>query len=416
LAKNPIPVPRPRPSTASNPNGGNADIFQLKDYKHAAYTFLGEDGYAMVPKFGFLFHVRFVFNQPAQSQNGDRSKTISVLCKSADLPKFNIEFEELNKYNKKEVVPKKLKYESVTLTFHDDMKNVIRDMWLAYNTYYFADAGVTPEAWALDDTYLENRPFNRYGLDNNQTVKLIKSVDIYSMGNHKYTKYSLINPLITSFDFDNYNYSEGAKTMETQIRLDYETVLYYEGNTEEIPGFGKDSNYYDKEKSRLRPMQASTSSEVIEQIEKAIVKTSSQPSIQPYQNEIKTLPVRISPDQINAVKAVAANSVQNLRRFSFPTAKEINNVSSLVDLTGAKRFANQGRIATAGFVISNGVQVSTAAPSSNGFNNMMMEETSKLIVNAIVPAGLSPSEQQKFLQAYPPLPTTDNRTRLPPYV
>lgn len=416
MAKNPIPVPRPRPSTASNPNGGNADIFQLKDYKHAAYTFLGEDGYAMVPKFGFLFHVRFVFNQPAQSQNGDRSKTISVLCKSADLPKFNIEFEELNKYNKKEVVPKKLKYESVTLTFHDDMKNVIRDMWLAYNTYYFADAGVTPEAWALDDTYLENRPFNRYGLDNNQTVKLIKSVDIYSMGNHKYTKYSLINPLITSFDFDNYNYSEGAKTMETQIRLDYETVLYYEGNTEEIPGFGKDSNYYDKEKSRLRPMQASTSSEVIEQIEKAIVKTSSQPSIQPYQNEIKTLPVRISPDQINAVKAVAANSVQNLRRFSFPTAKEINNVSSLVDLTGAKRFANQGRIATAGFVISNGVQVSTAAPSSNGFNNMMMEETSKLIVNAIVPAGLSPSEQQKFLQAYPPLPTTDNRTRLPPYV
>lgn len=416
MAKNPIPVPRPRPSTASNPNGGNADIFQLKDYQHAAYTFLGEDGYAMAPKFGFLFHVRFVFNQPAQSQNGDRSKTISVLCKSADLPKFNIEFEELNKYNKKEVVPKKLKYESVTLTFHDDMKNVIRDMWLAYNTYYFADAGVTPEAWALDDTYLENRPFNRYGLDNNQTVKLIKSVDIYSMGNHKYTKYSLINPLITSFDFDNYNYSEGAKTMETQIRLDYETVLYYEGNTEEIPGFGKDSNYYDKEKSRLRPMQASTSSEVIEQIEKAIVKTSSQPSIQPYQNEIKTLPVRISPDQINAVKAVAANSVQNLRRFSFPTAKEINNVSSLVDLTGAKRFANQGRIATAGFVISNGVKVSTAAPSSSGFNNTMMEETSKLIVNAVIPAGLSPSEQQKFLQSYPPLPTTDSRTRLPPYV
>ncbi len=416
MAKNPIPVPRPRPSTASNPNGGNADIFQLKDYKHASYTFLGEDGYAMVPKFGFLFHVRFVFNQPAQSQNGDRSKTISVLCKSADLPKFNIEFEELNKYNKKEVVPKKLRYESVTLTFHDDMKNVIRDMWLAYNTYYFADAGVTPEAWALDDTYLENRPFNRYGLDNNQTVKLIKSVDIYSMGNHKYTKYSLINPLITSFDFDNYNYSEGAKTMETQIRLDYETVLYYEGNTEEIPGFGRDSNYYDKEKSRLGVMQTTTSSEVIEQIEKAIVKTSSQSSIQPYQNEIKTLPVRINPEQLNAVKAVAANSIQNLRRFSFPTAKEINNVSSLVDLTGAKRFANQGRIATAGFVISNGVKVSTAAPSSSGFNNTMMEETSKLIVNAIVPTGLSPSEQQKFLQSYPPLPTTDSRTRLPPYV
>ena len=416
MAKNPIPIPKPRPSNLRNPNGGNTDVFRLRDYTHAAKTFLAEPGYVMAPKHGFLFHVRFVFNPPGQSQNGDRSKTISVLCKSADLPKFNIEFEELNKYNKKEVIPKKIKYESVTLTFHDDVKNTIRDMWLAYSTYYIADSGITPEAWAQDDTYLEDRQFNRYGLDNNQTVKLIKSVDIYSMGNHRYTKYSLINPLITSFDFDRHEYGDGAKVMEKQIRLDYETVLYYEGSTEEIPGFGQDSPYYDNKFSTLGEFKASPSEEVIDKIEKAITKASPQKVIQPYQNTIKTLPVRISPEQVNAIRAVASNSLQNLRRFSFPTANEIKNLSSLVDLTGRNRFANQGRIATVGVVTSNGNQINSQAPSSSGLQTTVASDLSNLVVNAIIPQGLKPLETQKFLQAYPPLPTTDSRTRSPPYV
>lgn len=398
--------------------GNNVQQFYLKDYQHAAKTFTAEPGYVMAPKFGFLFFVRIVFNAPGQSQNGEKSKTISVLCKSADLPKFNIEFESLNKYNKKEVLPKKLGYEPVMLTFHDDVKNTIRDLWLAYNTYYFADASITPEAWAQDDTYLENRPFNRYGLDNNQTVKFIKSVDIYSMGNHKYTKYSLINPLIVSFDFDKYDYSDGAKTMETQVRLEYETVLYYEGSTESIPGFGKDSPYYDNQFSTLGNKGATpaVAQQIVNDIETVIAKSQPQPKIQPYINEIKTLPVKISPDQINAIRTVASNSLQTNRKFSFPTANEIKNVSSLVDLTGRNKFATQGRIPSVGVVISNGGQINSSPPSTSGLQNTSANDISGLIVNANIPTGLTAVEKEKFLQSYPPLPTTDRRTRLPPYV
>jgi hypothetical protein len=228
----------------------------------------------------------------------------------------------------------------------------------------------------------------------------------------------LINPLITSFDFDRYDYSEGSKTMEVQLKLDYETVLYYQGSTEEIPGFGKKDGdpYYDKKFSTLGPAAANPAGTVIQQIETAIAKAAPQKVVQPYQNEIKTLPVRISPDQVAAVRAVAANSVQNLRRFSFPTATEIKNVSSLVDLTGRNKFASQGRIATVGVVTSNGAQINSQAPSSNGFQTTVAQDISSLVVNAIVPAGLTDSEKQKFIQSYPPLPTTDRRTRLPPYV
>jgi len=171
--------------------------------------------------------------------------------------------------------------------------------------------------------------------------------------------------------------------METQIKLDYETVLYYEGSTEEIPGFGDDSPYYDNKFSTLGEFQTSPSEQAIDKVEKAIAKASQQKKTQPYQNTIKTLPVRISPDQVNAIRAVASNSLQNFRRFSFPTANEIKNVSSLVDLTGRNRFASQGRIPTVGLVTSNGNQINAQSPSSNGLQTSASGNLSNLIVNVI---------------------------------
>lgn len=373
----------------------------------------------MAPKNGFLFHVRFNFNSPGdQILGGNTSKTISVLCKSADLPKFNIEFDTLNKYNKKEVIPKKIQYEPVSLSFHDDAKNIMRDLWIVYNQYYFADSKITPEAWATDDTYQNKMLFNRYGLDQGTEVKnkkFLNSVDIYSMGNHRYTKYSLINPLISSFDFDKHDYSDGAKVMETQMRLEYETVLYYEGSTESIPGFGKDSPYYDNQRSSLGASRA-TPAQAVDAIEEAIVKQAAPKMTQPYNTQVTRAPVQISPALLNTVRAVAANSRNTLRNYSFPTAYAIKNNSALVDLTGKSRLNQMGAIPAAGFVTSNGSRISGRAPSSYGMQNMAATIISNLIINAIIPDGISQAERQAFLQAYPPLPSTDIRTRSAPYV
>lgn len=393
--------------------------FRLRDYTHASKTFLSEPGYIMAPKHGFLFHVRFNFNAPGdQILGGNQSKTISVLCKSADLPKFNIDFDTLNKYNKKEIIPKKLQYEPVSLTFHDDVKNTIRDMWIVYNQYYFADSKITPEAWATDDTYANKLMFNRYGLDQGSDVKnkkFLNSVDIYSMGNHRYTKYSLINPLISSFDFDKHDYSDGAKVMETQMRIEYETVLYYEGSTESIPGFGKDSPYYDNQFSRLGATRVAPA-QAIAAVEEAIVKQAAPKMTQPYNTQVTRTPVQISPALLNTVKAVASNSKNTLRNYSFPTAYAVKNNSALVDLTGRSRLNRQGAIPAAGFVTSNGSRISGRAPSSYGMQNTATAVLSNLIINAIIPGGLTPVEQRAFLQAYPPLPSSDIRTRSAPYV
>jgi hypothetical protein len=61
----------------------------------------------------------------------------------------------------------------------------------------------------------------------------------------------LINPLITSWGGDQYNYSEGAGTMQNSMTIAYETVKYYSGalsrsqsgGDPNVQGFATDAHY-----------------------------------------------------------------------------------------------------------------------------------------------------------------------------
>ena len=72
---------------------------------------------------------------------------------------------------------------------------------------------------------------------------------MYGFNQHKFVLYTLINPIITRFSHDTYDYSVGNGTMTNTMSIDYETVKYAEGaldgkapsNT--VPGFGMDANY-----------------------------------------------------------------------------------------------------------------------------------------------------------------------------
>jgi hypothetical protein len=49
------------------------------------------------------------------------------------------------------------------------------------------------------------------------------------MDQHKTAEYVLINPVISNFSHDQYNYSEGAGVMQNSMTIAYETVKYYSG-------------------------------------------------------------------------------------------------------------------------------------------------------------------------------------------
>ena len=243
----------------------------LKDYAHAAKTFL-TNGYELAPRNKFLFHTYFNINtdQVPVLQNAfpslDMIRT-GLMVKTIQLPKFNLDTETLNQYNRKRVIQKKINYGPLSMTFHDDSGSIVRNMWYNYYAYYFKDPSQTylaPRAtngsagqsqsaagfaYNTRDIYANDRPVNDWGYvgesysdsGNSPSGKpaFFRDITVYGMSQHKWVSYVLINPLIKSWEHDTYNYNEGTGTMQNSMTIEYETVKYYEGA---IGGVRPDTN------------------------------------------------------------------------------------------------------------------------------------------------------------------------------
>ena len=80
-----------------------------------------------------------------------------------------------------------------------------------------------------------------------------RDIQIYGFDQHKYARYVLINPVITDWSHDQYDYSQSAGIMQNSMTIAYETVKYYSG------GLGKpdrnvawpDEAHYDNVRSPL---------------------------------------------------------------------------------------------------------------------------------------------------------------------
>ena len=277
----------------------------LKDYAHASKTFR-TNGYEYAPRNKFLFHCYFNINTSmipslAAVYNSTEKATIGLMVKTVQLPKFKLETEILNQYNRKRVIQKKINYQPVTTTFHDDGGDLIRNMWYNYYSYYYKDPNQAygPPAqngsigpiqtlpgfsYNARDIYANDRVVNDWGYvgegydqgnagsngvgsggdQSSGKPPFFRDITIYGMDQHKWASYTLINPLISSWDHDTYSYSEGGGTMQNSMTIEYETVKYFTGA---IGGVRPDTNvvgfadpaYYDNVRSSLaRPGSTQT--------------------------------------------------------------------------------------------------------------------------------------------------------------
>lgn len=246
---------------------GFTGIENLRDYTHASRTFT-TNSWELKPRFKFLFHVLFTPNVeqiPAlrnvpifQPQN---ISSLSLTVKTVDLPKFTVESEVLNQYNRKRVIQKAIKYDPVSITFHDDSGDNVREMWYQYYSYYYNDprqqyipsapptngsiGDIQVKANGFDynarDIYEQNRTgnVNDWGfigesyLDGSSTASgkppFFKDIQIFGFDQHKYARYILINPIITNWSHDQYSYEDGAGIMQNNMTIQYETVKYFNG-------------------------------------------------------------------------------------------------------------------------------------------------------------------------------------------
>ena len=240
----------------------------LKDYTHASKTFL-PNGYQLTPRLKFLYHVYFNINtgqipQLQAAYGAGTVETIGMLVKNIELPKFKIDTAVMNQYNRKRIVQSKIRYEPSRVTFHDDQSDLIRNMWYNYFSYYYKDATQqyqnTPikppnQNGTLGQIASLTNGFNYNDSIYNQTLQtadwgyigesysdgtntgsaptgkpaFFRDITIYGMSQTKYASWILINPIITNWNSDSYDYSAGSETMKNDVTIEYETVKYMSG-------------------------------------------------------------------------------------------------------------------------------------------------------------------------------------------
>ena len=234
----------------------------LRDFRHAAKIFL-PNRQANAPKVKFLFHVYFEINEQAyKPPTGDN---FGILVKSVKLPSFKFDTETLNQYNRKRIVQTKIKYDPIDVVFHDDNQSQMTAMWNAYYQYNYADSinpadvlGVAGAGAKYQARNLYNPSIagdESYGYrggstqDDGTKVPFFKDITVFGFWQQNFLAYTLINPIITSFAHDTYDYAEGGGTMSNTMTIDYETVTYNTGkmdanNPEEfVTGFANSANY-----------------------------------------------------------------------------------------------------------------------------------------------------------------------------
>ena len=229
----------------------------VRDYKHASRTFV-DNNYELQPRHGHLFHVVLEFTAEAQSLfNTVEKLEMPILVKSIDLPTYTIDVQTHNQYNRQVQTHHKISYNPVTATFHDDVKELIRNLWHKYYAFYSADPtySLDSNSYNTQDRYA-NRTQQQWGMQRGNK-RFFKNIKIYSMHNHKFAEYTLINPIITAFNHDSHAYANGG-LMENTMQLAYETVKYATGYVNDITPRGFTDIHYDVETSDLSTTNTST--------------------------------------------------------------------------------------------------------------------------------------------------------------
>jgi hypothetical protein len=272
----------------------------LRDYTHASKTFRSAN-YNLAPRNKFLFYVYFNVNLniPALANlfSGGKLSSLGLLVKTAQLPSYELDVQTMNQYNRKRLVQTKVNYNPSQIVFNDDHSDLVRNMWYQYYQYYYSDPsykyGNVPNqngalgvlstplpiigtGYNTNDAYAPSRQWQKWGLSGqgyaNPTLNSLASslltgpasgqlpffndITIYGMSQKTFAQYTMINPLITSWTHDTYDYSQGNQVMTNIMTIKYEAVKYYSGNiggstpSEYVPGFA-DPAHYDTVKSPI---------------------------------------------------------------------------------------------------------------------------------------------------------------------
>lgn len=255
----------------------------LGDYQHASRLYRSNN-FRLTPKFKHLYHVVLHINPFVRERSPLKEQLyvpeVNLLCKSVDLPKYNIQTNTVNQYNRKKIVQTRVDYQPINMSFHDDNAGLTTLLWETYFRYYYTDSNyvtknpdgtpsISVDAFAKGPNGINNvygtseSQAYRFGLDRpNKRTNFFTSIAVYQLSpqdtKSTYTSFTLINPYIEAFQHDNM-VQEGTDFSENILTIAYEAVQYNRGYTQvdSAPAnFG--TWHYDTAPSPLTPDESLT--------------------------------------------------------------------------------------------------------------------------------------------------------------
>lgn len=210
------------------------------------------------PKLKFLFKVEFFFATEIVAAMPELARTnYTFMIKTVDRPKVDFEYEDdVNQYNYRTKVLKKIKHRELTITFMDDVGNNVFDFFRSLMAIY---SPITRSALSRDNEFNEKPRYDRFqtgsgmsftGLDGIQTrndADVAHRGDINTYAGNAITMirvkqvfidptapadgdkdkaissnyYDFINPRLVSFDLDDLNHESSDPNLLT-MQFDYD--------------------------------------------------------------------------------------------------------------------------------------------------------------------------------------------------
>lgn len=228
----------------------------LRDYRHASKLFI-EGTHRLAPKHATLFHVFFDINRGLQSSIMSDRQTVTeigMLVKNSDLPRYSVDTKIYNSYNRPNIVQSKIKFDPVTIVFHDDNMNVVRNFWYDYYKFYYRDSDHSDGTYFAQYKYRpqDNGKFGYTRRKESLGENFLQSIRIYSLHQKRFSEYILLNPIIKSFKHGQHANSNDANILEHTMVIEYENILYSDGTTSVGDPKGFATLHYDNTPSPLK--------------------------------------------------------------------------------------------------------------------------------------------------------------------
>jgi len=189
----------------------------------------------------FEGYVNFHFNSAigvSSLNNNDTRNTLSSLCRTADVPSAEIQTDVKNQYNRKRITVTHTEFNPITVTAYDTIDSawvvVLMKMYAHLFTQpinKFDTSGteiipkitpddVVPQAIAGGGSEAVAKGnfdsnFAGYNLQPSKNRNFITSMDIVKFHGQKAIRYTVFNPLITSFVIDGIDHSDSQPAMIT---------------------------------------------------------------------------------------------------------------------------------------------------------------------------------------------------------